>query len=200
MGGFSGRLGNVVVYEMFGKTVVRSLPQKNQKKATGKRKQYQDDFRYVMKWMQYLKPMIDKCWLPEPPHQKAFKPAFSHHLKRYREMDRPNKLEWIQLTKGGLEGFGNTEMYFDGELLQLKWSNVRIEEPSNLRDTVYIQLTNPTKGRAHEHLIATERQDGRKEIAVSSWEKGDRIVAFMVAASSNNPGLFSKTYCVEISN
>lgn len=75
IGGFSGRLGNVVVYEMFGKTVVRSLPQKNQKKATGKRKQYQDDFRYVMKWMQYLKPMIDKCWLPEPPHKRAFKPA-----------------------------------------------------------------------------------------------------------------------------
>lgn len=193
MSGLSGRVGNVVVYEMFGKTVLRSMPQKSKKKATGKRKQYQDDFRYVMKWMQYLKPLIDRCWQPLPPHKTAFKPAFSYHLKRYREMDRPSHYEWIDLTKGDIAGLENVKLQFDDRLLQIDWEEGQ-KEIIHPRDLVYIKLVNVTKGQSYPQLMDVERQETHFELLLRNWSPNDQIVAVMLVASYLNPALFSKTY------
>lgn len=193
MGGLSGRLGNVVVYEMFGKTVVRSMPSVKQKKATGKRKQYQDDFKYVMKWMQYLKPLIDICWIPEPPHKKAFKPAFSHNLKRYREMERPQNYEWLELSKGEIAGLEQIEMKWIGESIQISWSNPTTEKPMHPDDTVYIQLVNASQSSTYPDLLRIPRKSGQTELTVPGWKEEDRIVAVMVVRSREQWGLFSET-------
>jgi len=193
MGGLSGRLGNVVVYEMFGKTVVRSLPSVKQKKATGKRKQYQDDFRYVMKWMQYLKALLDHCWRVEPPHQKAFKPAFSHNLKRYREMERPQNYEWLELSRGEIAGLEQIEMKWKEDSIQISWSNPTTEKPMHPDDTVYIQLVNETQSQAYPKLVNTHRKDEQIVVKVSGWKREDKIVAVLVVASREQWGKFSDT-------
>lgn len=63
-----------------------------------------------------------------------------------------------------------------------------------------MQLINITKDQAYQQLISAERQDGQKETTASLWEKGDCIVAFMVATSPNKPGLFSETQCAKVSD
>lgn len=194
MGGFSGRLGNLVVYEMFGKTVIRTLPSVKQKKASGKRKQYQDDFRYVMRWMQHLKPLLDMCWNLEPPHKKAFKPAFSYNLKRYRDLGRPNNFDWLQVFQNGANALQNLALTYEEDLFILKWELIESDSSIQSKDTAYISLVNINRDEAFKSYFYTNADNGYFEQHIPNWKASDRIVAFVVVAYSSKPGYYSETY------
>lgn len=54
LGDFTGRIGNLVVYKLNGKTVIRIRPAGRTKKITPAQKQSREDFAYVMQFMQRL--------------------------------------------------------------------------------------------------------------------------------------------------
>lgn len=198
LGGFSGRLGNVVVYEMHGKTVVRSLPSVKQKKATGKRKQYQDDFRYVMKWMQVLKPMIDKCWLVESPQKSSFKQAFSFNLKRYREVERPETYEWLQVSQGTYPGLEDLSFTALENRFRISWQIPKRYTDTHAKDPIYIYFVDLAHQQANEIIYITERGAGDIEVELKNWTALDPILAFMVVMPNNNIGKSSETMCCSL--
>ncbi len=186
MSGFSGRLGNLVVYEMFGKTVVRTLPSVKQKKASGKRKQYQDDFRYVMKWMQIVKPMIDRCWPVVPPHKTPFKQAFSTNLKSYREMGRPNSYNWLKVSHGSLPCISGFSFTAENQLFKLHWDTSSASLDANPLDQVHIYFVNAKQEEGSHQIYSVNRNQGHLEVELKYWQTSDPIVAFIAVSSFNN--------------
>lgn len=199
MGGFSGRLGNLVVYELYGKTVVRTLPSVKQKKASGKRKQYQDDFRYVMKWMQIVKPMIDRCWPVKPPHKTPFKQAFSANLRSYREMERPESYEWLQVSQGTYPGLTGLSFTAEENSFKLSWDIPSTFVEIHPRDQVLIYFANAKEEEGCHQLFSVNRDQGSFEVALKYWTSSDPVIAFLVVLPSiHSGGLASETMCLSL--
>lgn len=195
--GFSGRLGDVVVYELNGQTVVRSMPRKKYKKATGKRKQYQDDFRYLMQWMQLIKPMLDICWEKEEVNKKAFQTAFSFHLKKYRNLNRPIHFDWIQFSKSEEDGILPNGQKLEKDSYKISWNPKLINQQSHPLDTVHICLINYCLKESIGQIISKKREVGECILKHGSWKKEDKIIAFVITEFFTKPKTFSKTYhCV----
>lgn len=197
--GFSGRLGNVVVYEMYGKTIVRSLPSVKQKKATGKRKQYQDDFRYVMQWMQLLKPLIDRYWPVKPPNKSPFKQAFSFNLKRYRELLRPESYDWLQVSQGNYPGL--SDLLFTGleNRFRISWKNPQPFTDTQAKDLIYIHFVHLANQEVNNRIYITERAKSSFELELLNWTALDPILAFLVVMPNNNYSESSETMCCSLS-
>ncbi len=180
LGDFSGRLGNLVIYKMHGKTVVRSFPTVKQKKATGKRKQYQDDFGHVMGLMQMAAKFINVGWKPESKESSPFKKAFSFNLKLYRDLGRPESLEWLQLSNGSRAGAKDIKMnaISDQEFL-LSWGEAEADKNFSADDRVWVLLVNERDQSGYYFGTICLRSHGEVLLKTTLFNKEEPLMAFV---------------------
>lgn len=105
IGSFSGQLGTVVVYEAFGKTIMRHKPRKRIKKVEGAQKRSQDEFARVMRLMQACRPFVKMGF--SQLGGIAFHKAMSVNLNRYRQAENKDVLDWLLLSQGIRAGAEN---------------------------------------------------------------------------------------------
>ncbi len=180
LGDFSGRLGNLVIYQMHGKTVVRSFPSVKQEKATGKRKQYQDDFGYVMGLMQMGAKFIHVGWKPESKESSPFKKAFSFNLKLYRDLGRPESLEWLQLSQGQRAGAQDIKMSpISNQEFLLSWGEAEADKFFSADDRVWVLLVNEQDQSSSYFGTICIRSDGEVLLKTTQFNKEEPLIAFV---------------------
>lgn len=179
-GEFSGRIGNLVVYELNGKTIVRTRPAGPQKKATGKRKQYQDDFRYVMKLMQMALKMVKIGFMEKDKKGTGFKKALGVNLKKYRELERPQTLEWMELSRGDLAGATDlqTEILSNGQL-KITWDITEEAENSHPHDVIMLLLVNETNHDFIFNRQYVQRSKGELIENIPPQKEGELVRGFI---------------------
>ncbi|MBE0650706.1 MAG: hypothetical protein IH595_07670, partial [Bacteroidales bacterium] len=124
LGDFTGRIGNVIVYKLNGKTVMRIRPAGGKKKPSPKQKQNRDDFTHVMKYMRSLKWIINTGFYDVTNGRFAFHSAFSANLKAYKTAGKPGGLEWLKLSEGTRTGAENLQIEaLDNERFKVIWGN-----------------------------------------------------------------------------
>lgn len=179
-GEFSGRIGNLLVYELNGQTVVRTRPAGPQKKATGKRKQYQDDFRYVMRLMQMALEIVKIGFMEKDKKGTGFKKALGVNLKKYRALDRPKTLEWIELSRGELASANDlqTEILINGQL-KITWDTTKEVDNSHPHDLVMLLLVNETN---HDFMFSrqnVQRSKGELIENIPPQKEGEIVRGFI---------------------
>jgi hypothetical protein len=197
-GEFSGRIGNLIVYELNGQTVIRTRPAGPQKKATGKRKQYQDDFRHVMKLMQIAKHIVKIGFAEEGKKGTGFKKALGENLKKYRTLDRPESLEWLELSRGSLSGAASfsSELLADGQL-KISWTGTQEGKPFYDEDQLLVLLVNETSLKSLRLGYTYSRKDGHLVVQAPPQKDGESLRVFVSFYLSE---LFGKTSKSLISN
>ena len=197
-GEFSGRIGNLIVYELNGQTVIRTRPAGPQKKATGKRKQYQDDFRHVMKLMQIAKHIVKIGFAEEGKKGTGFKKALGENLKKYRSLDRLESLEWLELSKGSLSGAASfsSELLADGQL-KISWTGTEEGKPSYDEDQLLVLLVNETTLKPLRLGRSYSRKDSHLVVQAPAQKDGECLRVFV---SFYLPELFGKASKSLISN
>ena len=197
-GEFSGRIGNLIVYELNGQTVIRTRPGGPQKKATGKRKQYQDDFRHVMKLMQIAKHIVKIGFAEDGKKGTGFKKALGENLKKYRSLGRPESLEWLELSRGTLSGAAefSSELLADGQL-KISWTGTEEGKPSYDEDQLLVLLVNETTLKPLRLGYTYSRKDGHLVVQAPPQKDGESLRVFV---SFYLPELFGKSSKPLISN
>jgi hypothetical protein len=124
MGRLSGRIGNLVVYQMYGKTVVRVRPGFRTKKTTPKLKASQNDFKTVVKVLSPLKHLLRFGFAAQAINRSAWNAAASANLNRYRQSENKDIHEWLQLSAGTLaQAMDWQAIKDDNGNIQLSWEN-----------------------------------------------------------------------------
>ncbi len=127
LGGFSGKVGNVVGARWRGKNILRSLPQRGTYLPTQAQLDQRDRFKTVMVFLTPIKPIISAYFGKPQGDKSTFNLATSYHIKQALE---PGTLEAyvidypkVLISKGDLLGMVDGNVTLDGTDLSISWSD-----------------------------------------------------------------------------
>jgi len=181
LGDFTGRIGNIVVYKLNGKTVMRMRPAGGKKKPTPKQKQSRDDFAHVMKYMQSLNQIINTGFYDVTNGRFTFHSALSANLKAYKEAGKPEGAEWLKLSDGKRDGAEDAHVEpLEGNHFKITWGKPLVEGWRSNADRVYVVAVNSTdKGYHYVQSENAQRKQGEVVLEVLMSEPGDEIYFFI---------------------
>lgn len=188
-GDFSGRMGNLVIYRLYGKTVIRSMPAVKPKKATGEKLKSQQDFAFVMRCLKDIKAYIQHGFYYTANGRSAFHEAMSVNLQRYRDTEDKSIGAWLQISRGeraGAVGF-RIEKNVNGDMV-LHWEEAHAGKPQSPSDSLMILLVNTVSPASGGWLRAAKRSDGCFTMDKQDFCEGDTvsvIVSFYKPDESN---------------
>jgi hypothetical protein len=184
-GSYQGKIARVVMYELMGQMVVRSLPSSKPARATGAKKQSQDDFRHVQNVLKNTLPFIRRGWHDVAHGRIAFHEAMSANLFSYRNSGQKESLEWFQPSMGKRASAASISWSREQKGALVQWGDApqgMISEPSDL---VMIMAVNRST------LQSTFSQENRRReksahITLPPME-GDQQVDVFVSFINSNP-------------
>lgn len=178
LGEFKGRLGNTVIYEVYGKTRIRLKPSVKPPPATGAKKQAQEDFKRVMGIMQATKAFVRIGFFDEAEGRSAFHEGLSHNLKRLRESEDKNEANWLQLSTGKRASALEVSMEIEGKQCTIRWGQPEADKPWSDQDTVMLLALNTASLAA---TMATKAQRGNHQAAIQlpPAGSGEEVLVFV---------------------
>lgn len=177
LGNLSGKVGNVVIYTMNGKMVMRSLPAKKRAKACGKQKDSQELFTKVMKPIRLAKVFVKVGFAGHKGHS-PYHAALSTNIKR---MVDAGGFDFGQLlfASGKLAGPLNPVLNLNENLLQISWKGSEPDKQANPGDQVLILVLNVTRNMTEYNFYAGRRKDCFAQMVIHGAQKGDRLEVYM---------------------
>jgi hypothetical protein len=191
MGQLSGRIGNLVVYQMYGKTVVRVRPGFRSKKVTPKLKASQDDFKTVVKVLSPLKHMLRFGFAAQAINRSAWNAAASANLNRYRQSANKDIQEWLLLSTGTLAQANNWQLAKDDEgKLLLNWENdAALKGHGNDKLIVFCVADTNHYGMSFMEITTANRMDSQASLVLQKPYDSisfDVFTAFISADYNSN--------------
>ncbi len=184
LGNFRGRIGKVVIYEMYGKPMMRSLPTKERKKASKKLKKEQDGFAKVMKYLSPASKFIRIGFRDAAEDTAPFHKAKSWNINKYRNSLTRDPGEWLTFCLGERAGA------LDLRLEEIAPDRVKVSwgEPGgdiySGEDEVMLLAVERENHNVIYRLNAGRRKDKIAEIDFSPFGKTKAVDIFIAFHSS----------------
>ncbi|NCC73587.1 MAG: hypothetical protein EOM06_09330 [Sphingobacteriia bacterium] len=180
-GDFTGRVGNIIVYKMNGKTVMRARPSRVKKNPTALQQQSRNDFAHVLKYMQTLKKTINTGFQDVSTDRSAFHTAMSGNLRAYLESGRLAGSEWLIVSKGKRAGAKEVQIEATGgNSFKITWGTPEAGKKWSDHDRVNLVTVKTTGTKIYSTLNRTAlRMNGETVIEVNDVATGDEIHFFI---------------------
>jgi len=190
IGGFKGRVGNMVVYQLYGKTVMRTLPSVKPKKATGAKKRNQDDFAQVMFPLRKVTAFIRQGFYHMARGCSPFNAAISANVRCFREAGRPDGIQWLVLSDGTRAGAEllTVQTDFIQSTAQISWGQPETGKLSKLTDCVWAIAINARNFNMTREIEEVKRSEGKLIINLPEGDQGDEIHYFVSFFDHFYPG------------
>ncbi|MFO7978669.1 MAG: DUF6266 family protein [Bacteroidales bacterium] len=198
---FSGRIGNVVFYEMNGKQVARQLPSGKMPAATGPKKVAQENFGRVIRIMKGIRQYVNTGFKDVETRGSAFRQAVSVNLKRLGASSHPDSLEWLLPTMGTRAGAHDITMQQADQMATVSWGAPHEDKPYLNRDLVMLLAINATTLENTGDLSATRSQQ-QCTFRMPRAKEGEKVLVFlsfydpMAAATRKNSDNVSEAQLV----
>ncbi|RXJ50022.1 DUF6266 family protein [Gelidibacter gilvus] len=189
LGGFSGKVGNVVGARWRGKNIMRSLPQRGNYVPTEEQLIQREKFSAVIKFLTPLKPIVGKYFGQKQGHKSIYNLATSYHLREalvddggvYR-IDYPKVL----ISKGELRGLMDPAVAMAaGQVLELAWSDNSGQGYAHDNDQLIVVVFSPDAD-LYQLSIAIGRRDlAGTSIALPAYMAGLDIQVWATFATAN---------------
>ena len=179
LGKLAGSLGDLVIYQMNGKIVVRAKPGKRTKPATGRQKETQENFARVMNILRPLKPYVKVGFNDLADGRFVFHKANSVNLKRFYDASNPDDLRWLMLSKGDRAGATGLVLEVEGEQATVSWGDPEPGKPSAKDDRVMLLALNTTTLESTDSTNAGKRSNGRASLSLPPAKAGEEILVFI---------------------
>lgn len=206
LGRISGKLGNLVIYQLNGTTIVREKPQwKKSYQPSALQLLYQQKFKKATEALRPLGKLLDLGYGELiTPTRKGIHLALSQTLKsamvETEEESRVN-FEAVLISTGFVSPFENYRLeWLDERKIQLHWDF--LGNYGNTRDTdqTWIVLYNPDQGIVEEYQESVFRRSQAQEVLLSP--RIDLSGAFMYLSFyrklRNEKLRFSNSVCVNL--
>ncbi len=179
LNGFTGKVGDVVIYKAFGKMIVRSMPSKKRAPAPPTQKKGMDGFARAMKLMQACKEFVRIGFKDVAENRSAFHTALSENIKRQHQDTQPDTLHWLLLSHGERAGAKDMELTRQDKQLVVSWQDPVPDMPSSPRDQVMLLALNSTTLETTTSLFKARRSDQNAPISMPPAKKGHKIMVFI---------------------
>ncbi|MEE4178683.1 MAG: DUF6266 family protein [Bacteroides sp.] len=200
---FKGRLGKMVVYQMNGKTVVRSMPTRKGGQVSPKLKESQGHFAKVMSVMAAVKPFIRIGFNDLAEGKFVFQRALSENLIRYKESENPDFFDWLLVSKGERAGAMDLNVQVLGNEAKVSWGDAKAGMPWDKNDHVLLLALNTVTLEETDNLKAGIRSKGQASLKLPTAEAGQPVLVFIAfydlagAAVKADPANISNSQAVK---
>lgn len=147
LGGFSGKVGNVVGSRWRGKNVMRSLPQRGNYTATAKQEEQRQKFKTVIGFLNPLAGILSRYFGSPQGDKSRTNLATSYHLKN-AVLDTPEGMVMdyakVLISKGDLRGIASgTVAAAAGRILNFGWEDNSGQGKATATDTLLVVVYAP---------------------------------------------------------
>lgn len=188
LGGFSGKVGNVVGSRWRGKNVMRSLPQRGNYTPTEKQEEQREKFKTVIN---FLSPIMDilSLYFGNPQGDKSRSNlATSYHLKN-AVISTPLGMELdyakVLISKGDLRGIDNgTLTPGAAQTLVFGWDDNSGQGKANATDEFMVVVYAPELNLFYSNLAVATRNAATATVTLPHYMAGFEVEVW---ASFNTP-------------
>jgi hypothetical protein len=179
----SGRIGDVVICKRYGKTYLRSLPEKVNHPNTEKQLAQRMRFAMIQQFLRPILPFIKLGFGGLAVGRSAYNAAVSYNLQFALKGDYPDiALDYAnsRVSRGNLHGTKSASLLRDGENgVCVKWEGKSKSRKANGDDVVAVLLFFPITGYSYWSLDAGKRSDGMVTIKFPEEQKGNTVVGYV---------------------
>lgn len=163
-GKWAGIFGQVIMYTLFGKQIMRIKPVKVNQSKSSILKNNRSNFTIILHLTQQFSQYAKVGFAPSALNRTAFQEAMSVNMKNYSNALRAEQaegLDWVELSKGTLSGAKtlNAELSDDYKLT-LSWNGTQGLFSNSGNDTVMLLVTSGMGEYTHINLDASKRKEG----------------------------------------
>lgn len=176
---FKGRLGKMVVYQMNGKTVVRSMPTRKGGQVSPKLKESQGHFARVMSVMTAVKPFIRVGFNDLAEGRFVFQRALSENLLRYKAAENPDDFDWLMVSQGERAGAKDLNVLVQGGEVKVSWGEAEAGKPWDKNDHVMLLALNTVTLEETDNLKGGVRSKGQASLKLPKAEAGQPVMVFI---------------------
>ena len=176
-GNMSGKVGNVVIYTMKDKMVMRSMPSKRKSKAKGKEKASQELFKQVMLVVKQCRNFVRVGFAGQGGHS-PYHQALSTNIKRMVAAGGFDYREFLFST-GNLAGAVEVKAELTGNELIVSWEDSTPDKPGNLDDTAMLLVINKTRQMSDYNILAGKRENNISSMTLEGVQPGDHLEVFL---------------------
>lgn len=206
LGQISGKLGNLVIYQLNGKTVVREKPQwKKSYQPTDLQRLYQQKFKLATAALRPLNKVLDSGYGEfVTPTKKGFHLALSQTLKSGMHESQGAvsvEYEFILLSSGVVSPVLNLQTEWIGaRQLLLLWESQGNQGNAKDSDLSWIVVYNPDQGIAEEFTGEAFRksQSQTLELAPRIDLAGSYLYISFYRLLPRNKKRFSDSFCIRL--
>ena len=188
LGGFSGKVGNIVGASWRGIDYIRSMPASVHNPRTEAQMTQRNRFSLVAKMLKAFIPIIRVGFAGSVGTGKsAFSVAMSYNVRNavidlYPDFEINFPL--VKLTSGELYGAGNASATSSGGSLDFVWDSDLLNHAA-ATDKVILMAFNPITGDASYNMDAATRADGSGSLAVPPTWDGELVDTYLALTSAD---------------
>ncbi|MFC4720949.1 DUF6266 family protein [Geojedonia litorea] len=190
LGGFSGKVGNVVGARWRGRNVMRSLPQRGNYNPTQDQLEQRERFSAVIAFLNPIK-AVESQYFGKPQGDKSrYNLATSYHLKEALiatpdgfTIDYPKVL----ISKGDLRGLNNPSITAAaGQILELEWNDNSGQGNANPLDKLIVVVYAPEPNLYQVFDPAGTREEAAVNLPLPAFMAGFEVQVWATFSTANS--------------
>jgi hypothetical protein len=198
LGGFSGKVGNVIGASWRNLDVMRSLPKKSNKLPTEIQLEQRIKFALAIGFLSPIKGIIDEAFGSTQGHKSKFNLATAYHIQEAVTGIMPNlalDFSKVVISKGELLGAKNPSLTATkvGEL-NFAWEDNSGTTLSEVDDRAVLLVYNPDKKLYVFDTMSHTRKDGAAIVVVPPAYSGDVVHCYMGYVAENGKNAATSVY------
>jgi hypothetical protein len=194
LGPYSGRIGDLVIYQRKGQTIVRTRSTRKQKPQSSKQRQASERFSMVMKWMKAIKPFISIGFRDAASDGRStYNQAMSVNLNRLYAAENPDDLQWLLPSYGTRAGAQHIQMQRQGDSATITWGNPTPLATFSDDDLAIVMAVNANTLAINKPDLTARRGHHTITIKLPGTNAGDKILVYIffydAGSTSRKPNL-----------
>lgn len=188
LGGFSGRVGNVVGSSWKGKDIMRALPTSVTNPKTAGQQSQRAKFGIAVKFVSANLAAVNEGFKSQSKGMSAANAAMAYNLKNAVQGDYPQQVldfSKVQLSRGTLAApAAVTLLAEENHALTLNWSTSGVTGNPSVNDKLMVSLYNSQTGEAAWYEECATREEGTSMLETPQEWSGQNAEVFCFFVSA----------------
>ena len=197
LGGFSGKVGNVVGASWRGISYIRSLPQSVRNPRTAGQRSQRSKFALALALLKPMTSFLRTGWKLYAHRQSPFNAAMSHALANAIVGTYPDysvDVSKVLVSRGNLQSASSATATAAGGNLTFAWNDNSGIGSAKQTDKALIAVLNLEKGEAITDTAGRERTEETQTVVLPADWSGDEVQAYLGFVSEDGREVSNSAY------
>lgn len=198
LGGFSGKVGNVVGSRWRGKNVMRSLPQRGSYTPSQAQLLQRERFAAVVEFLSPIKDVLSKYYGKQQGDKSSYNLATSYHLKNALTdtpegfvIDYPKVL----ISKGDLRGMDTPQVAIAAnQVIDFTWVDNSGQGNANATDQLVVVFYAPVLNLFQVYEAMASREDESAQVTLPAFYAGNDVQIWATFATDTHKQAATSSY------